>query len=246
MPEIVLTMDTENLPFVVKYRPSKLSEIMGNENIVKILEGIALIGNMPNLLICGPPGTGKTTAINCLANEMLGTYAKKAVLEMNASDDRGIEVVRNQIKSFGSRLVELPFKSAHKIVILDEVDSMTESAQQALRMTMTEYSDTTRFALACNDSGKIIDAIQSRCSIIRMKKVPDGMIKKRIKEICEEEKVEYDSDGVDSLAFCNDGDMRSVLNSLQATITGFGRVTKESVLKVCDIPQPEQLTKVIQ
>ena len=239
-------MESQNLPFVEKYRPKKLWDILGNMGIVKTMQGIAMLGNMPNLLICGPPGTGKTTAVKWLANELLGTYAKQAVLELNASDDRGIDIVRNQIKSFAIKKVDLPFKSAHKIIILDEVDSMTTGAQQALRMTMTEYSDSTRFALACNDSSKIIDAIQSRCSIIRMSKVPDKLMKIRIREICESESAKFDEDGIDSLCFCAEGDMRSVLNSLQATIAGFGNVSKDHVYSVCDLPQPEQLQKVIQ
>jgi len=118
---------------------------------------------MPNLILSGPPGTGKTTSVLALARTLLGDSFKEGVLELNASDDRGIEVVRGRIKAFAQKKVTLP-PGKHKIVVLDEADAMTEGAQQAMRRTMEIYSSTTRFALACNMSEKIIEPIQSRCA----------------------------------------------------------------------------------
>ena len=152
------------IPWVEKYRPQILEDVVGNERTIQQLTTIAAQGNMPNLLLVGPPGCGKTTSIWCLARQMLGEAARQAVCELNASDERGIDVVREKIKSFAQQKVNVP-SNMHKIIILNEADSMTSSAQQALRMIMTDYTSTTRFALACNDSSKIIEAIQSRCAI---------------------------------------------------------------------------------
>ena len=148
----------------------------------------------------GPPGTGKTSSVMCLAREMLKDTIKEAVLELNASDERGIEVVREKIKSFAHQKVVVP-DNMHKIIILDEADSMTDSAQQALRMVMTEYTDTTRFALACNDSSKIIEAIQSRWAIIRFTKLQDDEVSERLIYVMEQEGIEYDAEGLAALIF---------------------------------------------
>jgi replication factor C subunit 2/4 len=181
----------------------------------------------------------------CLAREMLKDSLKSAVLELNASDERGIDVVRDKIKSFAHQKITVP-ENTHKIIILDEADSMTESAQQALRMVMTDYSDTTRFCLACNDSSKLIEAIQSRCAIIRFTKLSDEEIIYRLNEVINEEKIEYDDSGIEALLFTAEGDMRHILNNLQATVAGFGMVTKDNVFKVCDQPHPELIHSVLE
>jgi replication factor C subunit 2/4 len=154
-------MENFELPWIEKYRPEFLSDVVGNSEAVSRLSAIATVGNLPNIILAGPPGIGKTTSILCLAREMLGDSYKNAVLELNASDARGIDIVRNKIKMFAQKKVTLP-PGKHKIIILDEADSMTGAAQQALRRTMEIYSATTRFALACNNSTKIIEPIQSR------------------------------------------------------------------------------------
>eukprot|EP00820_Chromera_velia_P008821 Cvel_4377.t1-p1 / transcript=Cvel_4377.t1 / gene=Cvel_4377 / organism=Chromera_velia_CCMP2878 / gene_product=Replication factor C subunit 2, putative / transcript_product=Replication factor C subunit 2, putative / location=Cvel_scaffold189:115381-117420(+) / protein_length=176 / sequence_SO=supercontig / SO=protein_coding / is_pseudo=false len=173
--------------WVEKYRPHKLADVVGNDLTVDRLKAIAEDGNLPNIIISGPPGTGKTTSILCLATELLGSYRKNAVLELNASDDRGIDVVRNKIKMFAQQKVSLP-PGRHKIVILDEADSMTEAAQQAMRRTMEIYSSTTRFALACNQSTKIIDPIQSRCAILRFTRLTDQQVTQRLLTVCAAER----------------------------------------------------------
>lgn len=175
---------------------------------------------------------------------MLGEFVKTAVLELNASDERGIDVVRDKVKAFAHQKIVVP-DGMHKIIILDEADSMTEAAQQALRMVMTEYTDTTRFALACNDSSKIIEPIQSRCAIVRFTNLTDEEVLKRLTYVIDEEKVEYDDDGLQALLFTAQGDMRYALNNLQATVAGFGKVTTDAVYKVCDQPHPELMKDVI-
>ncbi|KAI9460565.1 P-loop containing nucleoside triphosphate hydrolase protein [Lactarius psammicola] len=225
------------LPWVEKYRPHLLDDIVGNSDTISRLKVIAKDGNVPHLIISGMPGIGKTTSIHCLAHQLLGDAYKEGVLELNASDERGIDVVRNKIKSFAQKKVTLP-PGRHKIVILDEADSMTAGAQQALRRTMEIYSNTTRFCLACNMSNKIIEPIQSRCAILRYAKLTDREILQRLLEICAEEKVEYNDDGLTALIFTSEGDMRQAINNLQSTWSGFSFVSGDNVFKVCDQPHP--------
>lgn len=234
-----------SLPFVEKYRPKLLKDIVGNEEAVSRLMAIAKDGNLPNIILSGPPGTGKTSSVIALAREMLGPAYQDAVLELNASDDRGINVVRNKIKQFAQKKVTLP-PGKHKIVILDEADSMTAGAQQAMRRTMEIFSNTTRFALACNTSSKIIEPIQSRCAILRYSRLSDEELLERILFVCKEEKIPYTKQGVEALLFTADGDMRNAMNNLQSTYSGFGQLTDIFVFKVCDTPHPTVLKRVLQ
>ncbi|KAG8991300.1 replication factor C subunit 4 [Tulasnella sp. 427] len=229
--------DSYELPWVEKYRPKVLDDIVGNQDTIERLKVIAKEGNCPHIIISGLPGIGKTTSIHCLAHAMLGDAYKEGVLELNASDERGIDVVRNKIKAFAQKKVTLP-PGRHKFVILDEADSMTAGAQQALRRTMEIYANTTRFALACNMSSKIIEPIQSRCAILRYAKLKDQEILQRLLELCEAEKVEYNDEGLTALIFTAEGDMRQAINNLQSTFAGFGFVSGDNVFKVCDQPHP--------
>ena len=241
-------MNTESnfeLPWIEKYRPEILSDVVGNSEAVSRLSAIASVGNLPNIILAGPPGIGKTTSVLCLAHEMLGKAYKEAVLELNASDARGIEVVRNKIKTFAQKKVTLP-PGKHKIIILDEADSMTGAAQQALRRTMEIYSATTRFALACNNSTKIIEPIQSRCAVLRFTRLHDAEILSRLQQVSAFEKVSYDLSGLESIIFTADGDMRNALNALQSTHSGFGHISSENVFKVCDQPHPMKLRVAVQ
>ncbi|XP_065169008.1 replication factor C subunit 2 [Atheta coriaria] len=226
-----------DLPWIERYRPKEFSDIVGNAEMVSRLSAFAQQGNVPNIIIAGPPGVGKTTTILCLAKILLGPAFKSAVLELNASNDRGIDIVRNKVKMFAQQKVTLP-PGKHKIVILDEVDSMTEGAQQTLRRTMELYSNSTRFALACNYSDKVIEPIQSRCAILRYMRLTDAQILQRVLQICELEKVESTKDGLEAIVFTAQGDMRQALNNLQSTHNGFGLVSSENVFKVCDEPHP--------
>lgn len=205
---------------------------------------IARDGNMPHFIISGLPGIGKTTSVHCLARELLGDMYKDAVLELNASDDRGIDVVRNKIKQFAQKKVSLPV-GRHKIIILDEADSMTPGAQQALRRTMEIYSNTTRFAFACNQSNKIIEPLQSRCSILRFNKLSDEQVLKRLLQIIELESVQYTDDGLQALIFTAEGDMRQAINNLQSTVAGFSLVNGENVFKIVDSPHPLVVKKML-
>lgn len=199
---------------------------------------------MPHMIISGLPGIGKTTSIHCLALELLGPLYHQATLELNASDDRGIDVVRNKIKTFAQTKILLP-PGRHKIIILDEADSMTPGAQQALRRTMEIYSNTTRFAFACNQSSKIIEPLQSRCAILRYNKLADDQVLARLLEITKFEDVKYNSEGLQALIFTAEGDMRQAINNLQSTVAGFGFVNDVNVFKIVDQPHPLVVQKIL-
>ena len=234
-----------NQPWIEKWRPTCLDHIVGHEETLSQMRGMIATGAMPNLLLSGPPGCGKTTSVHVLARTLLGDRYKDAVLELNASDERGIDVVRNKIKMFAQKKVTLPAGRC-KIIILDEADAMTKGAQQAMRRTMEIYSSTTRFALACNLSEKIIEPIQSRCAIVRFSRLSDKQVLERLVYVCEKEKVPHDARGLEAIVFCAEGDMRNALNSLQACHSGFQMVNQENVFRVCDTPHPEVIGAVLQ
>ncbi|EDU46476.1 HolB ATPase [Pyrenophora tritici-repentis] len=233
------------LPWVEKYRPVYLDDVVGNTETIERLKIIAKDGNMPHMIISGMPGIGKTTSILCLARQLLGDAYKEAVLELNASDERGIDVVRNRIKGFAQKKVTLA-PGRQKLVILDEADSMTSGAQQALRRTMEIYSATTRFAFACNQSNKIIEPLQSRCAILRYARLTDAQVVRRIMQIVEAEDVKYSDDGIAALVFSAEGDMRQAINNLQSTFAGFGFVNGDNVFKVVDSPHPIKVQAMIK
>ncbi|KAK4669414.1 replication factor C subunit 4 [Podospora pseudopauciseta] len=236
---------TYELPWVEKYRPVFLDDVVGNTETIERLKIIARDGNMPHVIISGMPGIGKTTSVLCLARQLLGDAYKEAVLELNASDERGIDVVRQRIKGFAQKKVTLP-QGRHKLVILDEADSMTSGAQQALRRTMEIYSNTTRFAFACNQSNKIIEPLQSRCAILRYAKLTDEQVVKRLLQIIDAEGVKFSEDGLAALVFSAEGDMRQAINNLQSTWAGFGFVSGDNVFKVVDSPHPIKVQAMLK
>lgn len=233
-----------DIPWVEKYRPLNLNEVVGNKENMNRFRAIAETGNCPHLLLSGPPGCGKTTTIHCLARQLLGNKYSDGVLELNASDDRGINVVRTKIKNFANKKVSLP-PGRHKIIILDEADSMTSAAQQALRRTMELHSKTTRFALACNISSKIIEPIQSRCAIVRFTRLTNEQILDRLLCVAKAENIKYTNNGLQSLLFVSNGDLRNGINSMQATAAGFDIVDDKTVFKVCDEPHPKFIQKML-
>ena len=200
--------------------------------------------NMPHLMLCGTAGIGKTSSIHALARDLLGDHYKNAVLELNASDERGIDVVRNQIKQFAQRKVTLP-AGLFKIIVLDEVDSMTVGSQQALRRIMEMFSGTTRFALACNISAKVIEPIQSRCAIMRYNRISDEEMSQCIHRVSKKEGIQVTDDCVHAVVYTAEGDVRRALNVLQSLSTFDEVLTAETVYKIADVPHPETIEQAL-
>lgn len=233
------------LPWIEKYRPKNLNDVVGNKEAVNKLKVILNEKNIPNMILSGPPGSGKTSSIFCIANELLGGAAKEALLELNASDERGIDTVRKSIKMFCKKQVNNLPKGTHKLVLLDEADNMTPSAQQALRRIIEIYSNTTRFLFACNSSSRIVEAIQSRCVTLKFTRLTESQIMQRLQEILDKENVEYDKEGLKALVFISDGDMRQVLNNAQAISCNKQKITAENVYGICDKPHPDEMNEVV-
>lgn len=234
----------ENLPWVEKYRPKKIRDIVGNKEIIDRLNIIVKEGNLPNIIISGPTGSGKTSTIHCLAEQLLGDKIKDAILELNASDERGIDVVRETIKGFSKKSIDLP-PGKHKLVILDEADNMTAAAQQALRRIMEKYAKTTRFCFACNNFSKIIEAIQSRCVTIRFGSLDHAQTSKRLKYILTNENITFTDDGIKTILFIGNGDFRNILNNTQTISQAFGHVSEDNIYKLCDKPHPHIIQQIL-
>ncbi|MCX8170679.1 MAG: replication factor C small subunit, partial [Candidatus Bathyarchaeota archaeon] len=226
-----------------KYRPRTLDEIVDQEEIVARLKSFVNAKNIPHCIFAGPPGTGKTTAALCLAHDLYGENYREYIMELNASDERGINVIRETVKTFARTkpIGEVTFK----LLILDEADNMTDDAQQALRRTMERYSETARFILIANYSGKIIEPIQSRCAPFRFTYLPAEAAAKRIRYVCERENVDITDDGVEAILDLSGGDLRKTLNILQAAASTGKTVTADLVYAVVGKANPADIREMM-
>ncbi len=229
--------------WIEKYRPKKLDEVFGQSVVTERLRSYIQQKNIPHLLFSGPPGTGKTTAATVLAREFYGEDWKENFLELNASDDRGIKMVRETVKDY-SRI--LPNNSlGFKILFLDEADYMTDEAQAALRRTMENFTRTTRFILSCNYSSKIIEPIQSRTAIFRFKAIAAESVVSALGEILKKEGVEYEKKSLDVIAELSYGDMRKAINTLQVAATYSPKITVNSIYEAAGLVHKDWAIQVL-
>ncbi len=234
------------LPWVEKFRPKSLDDVISHETIIATLHKFIENNYFPHLLLSGPPGTGKTSAIMACARELYKDNYSIMVLDINASEERGIEVVRNKIKDFiCTKGIFLQQKvSAFKLVILDEADAMTPDAQAMLVSFMEHYSLNVRFCLICNYIKKICQAIQSRCTVFKFSPLSNANITTKIKEVCKSSDINITSDGIETLIKTSKGDMRKVLNTLQVTSMAHGSVNSTNITTCIGYPTPNDVTKI--
>lgn len=228
-----------SLPWIEKYRPKKLNDIASHENILNILKVFLKSSSLPHILFYGPPGTGKTSAIQSYARELYGSSYKFMVMEINASEDRGIDSVRNKIKQFVNsncsfqNITSNKNKVNYKLVILDEVDAMTNDAQSILRYVIDNYAENARFCLICNYIKKIDEALQSRCTPFRFSPIDENNMKKIIKKVSDQEKIKITDSGIGCLIKRSNGDLRKMLNFLQSSNMIYKDKINENKLNTC-------------
>lgn len=227
-----------------KYRPKTFAEFKGQKKIVERIKAMVDQQNIGNFLFAGPSGVGKSSMALIIAKALFGDSWKQNFLELNASDDRGIDVVRNTIKDFArlKALSNAPFK----IIFLDECDSLTKDAQQALRRTMENYTQNTRFILSCNYSSRIIDPIQSRCTVFRFKPLEKKDFESMISFISKNEKLKVDKKAVDALYEVCDGDARRMKNILQSCAAVNKSVTEDLIYNLVSAARPKEIKDVLE
>jgi len=227
-----------------RYRPKDLDDVVGQKHITERLKAYVKSRNMPHLLLTGPAGTGKTTCSLALAKEMFGDQWKGNFIELNASDERGIDVVRGKIKEF-ARTAPLG-EAEFKIIFMDEADALTSDAQAALRRTMERYSKICRFILSCNYASKIIDPIQSRCAVFRFSPLTSEAVKEYLMKVVTNEKIKIDDKALDALVHVARGDMRRAINSLQVAASTGKAITIDIIYQTTGMAQPAEVMKMLE
>jgi len=226
-----------------KYRPKKFEEVVGQEEIIRRVKSLTNSMNIPHLLFAGPAGTGKSTLALIVVRELFGESWRENYLELNASDERGIDVVRQKVKDFArtKAIGDVSFK----VIFLDEADALTREAQQALRRTMENFTSTCRFVLSCNYSSKILDPIQSRCVVFRFKLLEKKAIRSIVDRICQNEGLVIVQEAFDSLYEASEGDCRRVINLLQATSSISSNITPELINTIVSQAKPSDIRVVL-
>ena len=227
-----------------KYRPSNFDEVVGQQEIIKRVKSLVQSLNIPHLLFAGPAGIGKSTLALIIVKDLFGSKWKENYLELNASDERGIEVVRQKVKDFArTKAIEsMPFK----VIFLDEADALTKEAQQALRRTMENYSNTCRFIMSCNYSSRIIDPIQSRCVILRFRLLEKKDIREVMKRIAKKENLNLTDDALEALYDGSEGDCRRLENILQSSAAIANHITEDLVHSMASIAKPKEIREVLE
>ena len=230
--------------WIEKYRPTNLSEVVGQSGVTTRLKNYVKERSMPHLLFAGPAGIGKTTSALALAKEMFGELWKHNLHELNASDERGIDVVRGKIKEF-ARTAPLG-EDGFKIIFLDEADALTSAAQAALRRTMEKYARTCRFVMSCNFSSKIIDPIQSRCAVFRFKPIKAEDLEKYLKFVASKEKFNISKECYQALTYLAQGDLRRAINGLQMAAAADIDITPDVVYQAVAAARPEEVKEALE
>lgn len=236
----------DNLPWIEKYRPASLNDVSGHEGVIKTIRRFVENKQIPHLLFYGPPGTGKTSTIVAVAREIYGPNYKNMVLELNASDDRGIDVVRNEIKTFAS--TQQIFSKGFKLVILDEADAMTNVAQNALRRIIEKYSAHTRFCIIANYTHKLNPALISRCTRFRFSPLTSDAVRSRCQDVIAAESIAITPTALDALVTLAHGDMRRALNVLQACHAWVERGTpidEKDIYDCVGSPDPRDVQRIL-
>ena len=227
-----------------KYRPQTFDDLQGQKEIVEKVRAFVSSGNMPHILFSGPAGVGKTTLALVIAKQLFGENWRQNTLELNASDERGIDVVRVKVKDFArtKAMGNVPFK----LIYLDESDALTKEAQQALRRTMENYTQTCRFILSCNYSSKIIDPIQSRCAVFRFKPLSEEEIYQVIEKVAKEEGLTLSIETKKALFEVCDGDCRRLENVMQSCAVLGNMITPELVYSMASVAKPKEVHEVLR
>ncbi|MGB9370583.1 MAG: replication factor C small subunit [Halobacteriota archaeon] len=228
--------------WIEKYRPRKLSQVVGQDQVVKRLQSYVKLENMPHLMFAGAAGTGKTSAAIALAHELYRDDWRSNFTELNASDERGIEVVRNKIKNFARTA---PVSAPFKIIFLDEADSLTPDAQSALRRTMESFSMSCRFILSCNYSSKIIEPIQSRCAVYRFKPLGENELSAQLRYIATKEQLEISDEALDAISYVAAGDLRRAINTLQSAASIKKEIDQETIYQITATPDPQAIKDLL-
>ncbi|GAA6029938.1 hypothetical protein JCM8097_009178 [Rhodosporidiobolus ruineniae] len=241
-------VNTDVLPWVEAYRPAALDDVVAHQDIIQTIREFIKKNRVPHLLFYGPPGTGKTSTILAVAREIYGGGAamRNNCLELNASDERGIDVVREQIKNFASTRMSGGGGAGFKLIILDEADQMTQAAQSALRRVIEQYTKNVRFCIICNYVNKIIPAVQSRCTRFRFAPLPRPEVEKRLNHVVEKEKVNLTEDGRQALLKLSRGDMRRALNVLQACHAAYDLTDETAVYQCTGNPEPSDIDEIMR
>lgn len=232
----------DSIPWGEKYRPESFDEIVFDDNVKKLMDSFMDDKDGIHIILSGDPGIGKTTTVRCMARHMLQENLEKGYLELNAADDRCVKAITGIIPPFCKKLKTF---DNSRIILLDEADNMTVKCQNDIVQMIEQYGHNTKFMFTCNDSTKIISGLQSICRIIRFSSLPKNHVSKYLINICKKESIHYTQKGIDTIISISGNDMRKTINELQKIAYTTRDITRESVLQVCNIPDPDVVKDIL-